>query len=655
MFVEWILYGLLGLAGLLIVGLLPVRLGLISLSTMAAAIAAIALVAVGVTLQRNLWENRRLTAEVAIPEIRTDGLYAGSAACRSCHAEQYDTWHGSFHRTMTQVATPETVVAPFDGQELTRYGQTARIERRGDEFWATMQDPQLTLQFATVGAALPEGGFPLVERQLVMTTGSHAFQAFWYVGNDAGELWQFPWRYNITDRLWMHRDDVFLQPPVTRPAMGHQVWNQVCINCHSVGGQPGFEGLSGRYRHTRTAELGISCESCHGACGQHVAQNRNPVRRYQFHLNETESDRTVFNPAKENPHLSSQACGTCHSHYEYDHGNPANRDHQTLGREHDPRRDMRDVARFLTIDDETVFDDGKEQIQVSRFWSDGACRSGGREYNGLIESGCYLRGNLTCLSCHAVHGSDPDDQLKPGMRTNHACLQCHTDFADDVSRHTHHPAESSGSECMNCHMPYSSFALLKGIRSHRIDSPAVASFGPNVRLNACNLCHLDRTQQWTADVLSEWYQSEAPELSDDEKSVSAAVLWMLKGDAGQRVISTWQFAQPDAAAVSSTDWMTPFLAAMLNDPYAAVRLNAAKALASLFPEQRDVLVPLSVSESVDDRRRAAERLRSRWQPVAPSPTSDRDGSLLIHDGVFDDSRLNDLLQHRDDRPIVIVE
>ena len=47
-------------------------------------------------------------------QVRTDG-YTSSQACGACHPAQYATWHGSFHRTMTQLATRETVRADFDG------------------------------------------------------------------------------------------------------------------------------------------------------------------------------------------------------------------------------------------------------------------------------------------------------------------------------------------------------------------------------------------------------------------------------------------------------------------------------------------------------------------------------------------------------------
>src|SRR5689334_15509324 len=33
--------------------------------------------------------------------------YVSSVNCRSCHPDQYASWHRSFHRTMTQLPSPE--------------------------------------------------------------------------------------------------------------------------------------------------------------------------------------------------------------------------------------------------------------------------------------------------------------------------------------------------------------------------------------------------------------------------------------------------------------------------------------------------------------------------------------------------------------------
>ena len=83
-------------------------------------------------------------------------------------------------------------------------------------------------------------------------------------------------------------------------------------------------------------------------------------------------------------------------------------------------------------------------------------------------------------------------------------------------------------------MPHTTYGLLKAIRSHEIDSPSVQSTLSTGRPNACNLCHLNKSLAWTAEHLTSWYGESPVELSDDERTIAASVLWALRGDAAQR-------------------------------------------------------------------------------------------------------------------------
>src|SRR5262245_22910169 len=47
-------------------------------------------------------------------QLEEDG-YVSSQTCKACHPSQYGTWHASYHRTMTQLATPDAVRANFGG------------------------------------------------------------------------------------------------------------------------------------------------------------------------------------------------------------------------------------------------------------------------------------------------------------------------------------------------------------------------------------------------------------------------------------------------------------------------------------------------------------------------------------------------------------
>jgi hypothetical protein len=138
-------------------------------------------------------------------------------------------------------------------------------------------------------------------------------------------------------------------------------------------------------------------------------------------------------------------------------------------------------------------------------------------------------------------------------------------------------------------MPYTTYGLLKTIRSHQVSSPSVQATLDTGRPNACNLCHLDKTLAWTAEYLDKWYGVTPPPLGDDEHSVAASLVWLLKGDAGQRAIVAQSMGWAAAQQASGTGWLTPYLALMARDSYDAVRYIAARSQRTLPPFRRDQL------------------------------------------------------------------
>ena len=530
-------------------------------------------------------------------QVEAEG-YVASKACQACHPSQYAGWYGSFHRTMTQVATPQTVRANFDGVLVNEVpGQPMRLERRGEEFWAEFDDP------GWEGA--PEAR-PRITRQIVMITGSHYQNIYWYATGHDRALNVLPGVYLLDEERWASRSAVTLHPPGQGVATLDGHWNAICIACHTTIGKTQFDSpyrsqpLETQAINTTVTEFGIACESCHGPGAEHVEANQSPVRRYRLHWT-GETDPTIVQPALLDPQRSSQVCGQCHSVWEF-YDVAGERRANTEGLPYRPGDELRDT-RFIaqpmpdpTASEITAFLERDPDFVRGSFWADGMIRVSGREYNGLLDSPCFkdateAERTLTCFSCHAMHKTPEDvrtvtewadtHQVSAGMDGNDACLQCHEPIARALTVHTKHQAASSGSSCYNCHMPYTSYGLLKAVRSHTISSPSAAETVQTGRPNACNLCHLDETMAWTAEHLDAWYGISPPDLSDDDREIAASLLWMLKGDAGLRALTAWNMGWRPAQHASGTGWMVPHLAELLNDPYDAVRLIAYRSLRSL--------------------------------------------------------------------------
>ncbi|QDV47409.1 Doubled CXXCH motif [Stieleria neptunia] len=579
-----------------------------------------------------------------------DHGYVASDACRECHPQNHATWFASYHRTMTQVADPEVVLGDFDDVKLSQHGRDYQLREFDGVCWVEMPDPA-----AIAGTAAAS---QRVQRPIVMTTGSHHMQAYWFPTGARRTLAIFPFVFLTETQEWIPRSAAFLKPNDGGVSHERGRWNSACSQCHST--HPQTRALPRGEWDTRAAEFGISCEACHGPGQPHIAYhrdsaaNQNPAARL--------SSDPIVNPENLSHVRSSQVCGQCHSVLTLK-GDPSRinvegatfRPGMDLRESHDlwqlHSSEMNELLQNESIRDRVV------STNRGTFYSDGVVRVSGREYTALEQSGCFQRGEMSCLSCHQLHQaaddtrSDKDwanDQLKPSSYGNDACLQCH-DQQQYSTAHTHHAADSSGSNCYNCHMPHTAYGLLKAIRNHTISIPDLKRDLAADRPNACNQCHLDKTLKWTADYLNEWYAIEEPDLDAEQSEVAGSILWLLKGDAANRAMAAWTMGWSDAQAVSGNDWQSIYLAQLLNDPYLAVRMIARRSLQAL-PGLADLKIKPLGSDS--ERGDAIRSIIARWNQEHHTANP----ALLIGPtNAVKTKRIDALMKQRDDTPMALTE
>ena len=596
-------------------------------------------------------------------QVRSDD-YVGSHACRSCHRAQHASWHASYHRSMTQVAQPTGVTGSFD-EEYVKVGDVGHLLHRQDgKLMVTMGDPSWRHE------TLPA---PRRSYEIVMTTGSHHMQLYWYDSGYGRLLGLLPLAYLHEQERWIPRNSAFVVPPGDPHNFPFGIWNTNCLRCHSTHPKPrnGTPAQSETVQ-TQVVEFGISCEACHGPGGAHVRANRDPVRRYQLHLRGG-ADPTIVNPARLSPVLSTEVCGQCHAVSTTRHLDDVPRWIQDGGtfRPGQKLSQSKNLVRWseqdTPISREALRHD--PNFFTDMFWPDGTVRVTGREYTALRETACFQDGELSCLSCHQMHlnTSDPselaswaNDQLDESLSGNRACLECHPQFGETSAlvAHTHHAADSLGSNCYNCHMPFTSYGLLKAIRSHRIEVPNAATTRATGRPDGCSQCHLDRSSTWVASQLNGWYGQPIPTESagephpiddrDDDSELASGVDWALRGDAAQRVLIAWSFGWH--AQRSDDDWPVPVLAYLLDDPYDAVRIVAERSLRS-FPAYANLDYDFLAAPA---RRQAArDAVLQAW---ADQPARQARPELLIGPGGVFDRRLADRLwSERNDRPVSLAE
>lgn len=586
-------------------------------------------------------------------ESDRDG-YVSSDHCQACHPDQYASWHQSYHRTMTQYATPATVLGKFDRLTLEARGELFHLERCGDEILVELPDPDW--KFEQAGrlqikdwSALTNA--PRVRRPVSMVTGSHHQQKLWVASRRGNLQFDLPFTYLIHDQKWVLREDSIVRDP-NLPLLV-QLWNLNCIKCHTTAPQPRRDAHTGRVE-SRVVEMGISCEACHGPAAAHLERHRLPSERYAAHWRK-QPDPTIVNPARLDKQAASHVCAQCHAIKI-----PFDPHWEQHGFQFRPGEDLEKHSVLVLPAQADKLPGGlAEALQDSEFarhffWPDGQVRISGREFNAMAASPCYERGPMSCLSCHSLHQSHPDQQLAAGMRTNEACYQCHEAYRAKLEAHTRHRADSSGSECYNCHMPHTNWGLLKAIRSHQVTSPAVQTTLLTGRPNACNLCHLDRSLGWTARHLTAWYGTLPVSLSEEQERVSAAVQWLLRGEAGQRALMAWHMGWPPAREASGEGWLAPYLAHLLVDPYGAVRYRAYHSLKRLpgFADfDYDYVGP------PEHRAAARERAQAIWRQQSQSTNDTRTGPEVLFqtNGELDLEKFRELASQRDDRSVFLIE
>ncbi len=579
--------------------------------------------------------------------------YVSADSCRSCHPSNYASWHASYHRTMTQIATPENIISDMDGMVLSNTERSYRVTREGDKHIVH-----------TKATSAPDTAYANPQ-EIVLLTGSHNQQICW-MSTDAGRtMEQLPFAYLVAEDKWVHMADIFLNPPAPHDDLYTKGdWNKGCMNCHVTQGRQRFVG-DGEF-DSEVSDFGISCEACHSGGREHIALNRDPLRRFTLHLSD-KSDQTIANPARMDGPTASLVCGQCHSVWTYNSG----ADHKEFAQKNGKYRpgmselDLRWVVEpqneTKTQKQEALLEEDPEFL-LRRAWGDGMIRANGREYNGTIASPCFKGGEFSCFSCHEMHPdkTDPatlhawaEDQMGPQMKTNQACLQCHENFATNLSAHTNHAIGSSGSSCQNCHMPYTTLGLMKAVRSHQISSPNAHESLAYGRPNACSLCHLDQPLAWAAEKMHDWYGHDIPAMNQDDRELSAGAKWILKGDASQRTLMVSSMGWQPAQQASGYDWFYPYLAFALNDPYAVTRFRAWKSLQSL-PGFADFKYDYTVGDSVQ-KVDSARAYQQWWHQQRDPYKTYRWQTILRPSGDFRQETYERLLSERDNSPIFLVE
>jgi Tfp pilus assembly protein PilF len=231
------------------------------------------------------------------------------------------------------------------------------------------------------------------------------------------------------------------------------------------------------------------------------------------------------------------------------------------------------------------------------------------EYGSFVQSRMHHAG-VTCSDCHDPHS------LTLRAEGNALCGQCHLPSKFDVAEHHHHQPDSTGAQCVNCHMPTKTYMVVDRRRDHSFRVPRPDLSSSIGTPNACTQCHTDRPADWAARAIAGWYpqgrqtqsqfgtalyagrtgafdaERRLDELildrSQPDIARASALLLLLRyaTPASEAAIKAGiadpsalvRSAVPRALPPSPSQTVVQAVAPLLSDPVRAVRIEAARAL-----------------------------------------------------------------------------
>ncbi len=408
------------------------------------------------------------------PEASTSNSYAGSSACRACHAREYERWQATGMAKMLRSYQPENVIGDFSS------GQTVNGSAR----------------------AVLDGGRHFIE----IRRGKSEDWTRYPVDYTIGSKWQqayatrladqrllvFPIQYSRRDTTWLNYWKLVDAPDSARAdiARFHEVppeaiYQTTCAPCHTS--QLAFAKGALQPSAATFHEGGINCEMCHGPSGAHAEGMKN--------------GRPTLKSAIDPPvrfagitaDQSVAICGQCHAQSAvHDAAASGEVNFAVRGRWYRTYS----THQLSSFPRHALYRDGR--FRATTFISEAFARSQ-----------CFQVGGATCASCHNPHPPDAatnPTSLKFGEDDDRMCLQCHTRFTDAPEQHTRHAAGTEASRCVSCHMPRIAEALIFKARSHQIDeipdAAMTARFGAEDSPNACLSCHGDRGLEWLTAAMA---------------------------------------------------------------------------------------------------------------------------------------------------------
>lgn len=487
-------------------------------------------------------------ADAAVPPV----AYVGSARCADCHDKQHKGWQKSWHARALSPAERKYVVGNFTG---------AHFAGTSSEAWMTSDHGKPVMK--THG---PDGA--LAEFPVTWVIGGKRMQDDVTVFPDG--RWQvLPVYFHATKHEWVDYTET-KQGALTPDhpfywTNARRMANHECLDCHTTNLSVAYDETSHQWT-TSFSDGSVACESCHGPGGKH---------------GDTKAD--ILHPGRIGG-IGITPCARCHG------------PRKPLWPLNDPEHPFR-----LGVDH---YDDYYDPIVVTMpgggvstdFFPDARPSTSSFEYQAMLQSACFLRGNATCLTCHTA----PHDAKRPNdlrKEPDALCADCHSMPKD----HGHH----HGVKCVDCHMPKLVSGVLDHFADHSLDVPDPQLTIKHGEPTACSVCHADKKPEDLAAAVAKWWPdagkraARRERLADafDEATAKASAPALLAVIADKEEAPTLRGAAAVTFGRRFGVRATGALATLLDSPELVLRAKACEALG----DARATTASNDVARHLEDR------------------------------------------------------
>lgn len=377
---------------------------------------------------------------------------SGPNSCVECHEKEVKEWEKSHHAKANRPVSAALDTAAFTPtREIKESGVTYRLEKIDEKFWLhVIEETGETESHELVGVI----GYTPIRQYLTRFEGNR-FQTI-------------SASYDVLKDTWV---DVFADQDRMPGEWGHWTgqgmnWNANCAYCHTTEYDKGFDFEADRYT-SNWIQQGIACAECHTDLEEHIRIAR--------------SGKEAKLPPMDREQVEDN-CASCHSRRDQlttDAFHPGDHYHDHFG---------------LSLPDQPglYYPDGQILDEVF--------------VHASFQMSRMNHSGVSCMDCHNPHSLENTLPVENNM----LCMRCHDTGHMEAPKieplaHSFHKEGSTGNQCVNCHMPKTTYMQVDPRADHGFHSPDPLMTKELGIPNACSTCHADQTLDWSIEHAEKWY------------------------------------------------------------------------------------------------------------------------------------------------------